>query len=61
MSDDAKLNEDDRRLENDEEDVEAHRALKGRALKGENDEAESDDVEAHMTLKGRALKGDAQA
>jgi hypothetical protein len=59
MSDELKkdLEGDEARLENDEEDVEAHRALKGRALKGQNDEAEADDVEAHSALKGRALKG----
>jgi hypothetical protein len=67
MSDELKkdLEGDEARLETDEEDVEAHRALKGRALKGrtlkgENDDL-ADDVEAHMHLKGRALKGDADA
>ena len=54
--------ERDEQLENDEEqDVEGHRALKGRALKGEMDEGTEDDVEGHMRLKGRALRGQAEA
>jgi hypothetical protein len=49
---------DDQRLETDEEqDVEGHRALKGRALKGETDETTEDEVEGHMGLQGRALRG----
>jgi hypothetical protein len=62
MSDDAKLGKDmegdEMRLETEEEDVEGHGALKGRALKGEMDDAA--DVEAHGALKGRALKGETE-
>lgn len=66
MSDELKkdLEGDEARLENEEEDVEAHRALKGRALKGRALKGETeeldDDVEAHMKLKGAALKGQAK-
>lgn len=66
MSDDSKLGKDlegdEMRLEQDEEDVEAHRglsggALSGGALSGEPKLAqdEDDDVEAHQALRDRRL------
>ncbi len=47
---------DEARFEQDEEDVEGHRALKGKALR-ENDETETDDVdvEGHMRLNQAKL------
>jgi hypothetical protein len=47
---------DEARFEQDEDDVEGHRALKGRVLRGGIDENESnDDVEGHMRLNQAKL------
>ena len=55
MSDELKkdLEGDEARIETDEEDVEAHRKLRGRTMRGESDELD-DDVEAHMKIRGDA-------
>jgi hypothetical protein len=56
MSDELKkdLEGDEARIETDEEDVEAHRKLRGRTMRGESDELGDDDVEAHMKIRGDA-------
>jgi hypothetical protein len=55
MSDELKkdLEGDEARLETEEDDVEAHRKLRGRTLRGESDELD-DEVEAHMKIRGDA-------